>query len=610
MARRTRSRIPGKDDEKRKLLTSLDPADFPALVGDILYFSKGHRQVKVMDGPGDGCRDIQSVDKDKSAVITQCKCFADPEKLVGSSDANELIVALTKFGHARGILATTGRFSPQLKREFTDNFPTLHLDWMDGADIVDEVFSNPVLFRAWVSGTSIGRETVFVKIPFVVRRALDDVRIELKDTALADGVTIESGCATKLDSFERFRPPEAIEWSESFGPSLFCNALLSSSSPDLHALESLHVLAADKLFSGTKEVLIVRFGSPYVVPTKNPDFEKGFQIPGYVPRSYIVRPMKPAMDERDYIVLSLPSWIWPHYLSVAEGDWGNWQALDNQRWCHIEVQGPAFPTSQQSRICRMLGDSKRRELRDAQAVFITATEDVCTHVLQNCTVEPDVQCANGPGGGLLGWTFQEKEGRDERRAAVLQFLQSEASIEMLSIEDAIHVTSRSGNPLVPSPAGETYYPAELVWEYDSLPSPHYLKGRACAFIEFWKLPCDVKTARSTLSSMSFELPDGWTLFMDCKSGPKTKQTFPMFSVSVPCPLESSTNEIVNDVARRVDEVFMALGAELRAAWPEAYRATSEFWEAEVRFPAGVYVSTDHGFVRRDWELEEDEEGDD
>ena len=52
MPRGTRSRTPGKDKQKRKLLVSLSPVDFPSLVADILYFSKGHRLVRVMDGPG------------------------------------------------------------------------------------------------------------------------------------------------------------------------------------------------------------------------------------------------------------------------------------------------------------------------------------------------------------------------------------------------------------------------------------------------------------------------------------------------------------------------------------------------------------------------------
>lgn len=176
MPRATRSRTPGKDHEKRKLLASLRPVDFPALVADILYFSKGHRHVKVMDGPGDGCRDVQSVDKDEVEVITQCKCFQDPDKTLGSPDASELIVALTKFNKKRGTLATTGRFSPQLKREFTDSFPHLHLDWMDGADVVDEVFSNPLLFRTWVTGDTMGRETIYIKIPFIVRSVTTGLR--------------------------------------------------------------------------------------------------------------------------------------------------------------------------------------------------------------------------------------------------------------------------------------------------------------------------------------------------------------------------------------------------------------------------------------------------
>src|SRR6185437_12605084 len=72
------------------------------------------------------------------------------------------------------------------------------------------------------------------------------------------------------------------------------------------------------------------------------------------------------------------------------------------------VRGPSFPNSTKSHICRMIGDSKRRELSDAQAVFVTATHDVCSRIVEGCSVDPDVQCANGPGGELLGWEFRAK----------------------------------------------------------------------------------------------------------------------------------------------------------------------------------------------------------
>lgn len=610
MPRGTRSRTPGRDELKRQLLASLSPADFPSLVADILYFSKGHRQIRIMDGPGDGCRDIQSADKDDIAVLTQCKCFEDPNKSVGSPDANELVVALTKFGRKRGFMATTGRFTPQLKREFTDNFPDLHLDWLDGADIIDEVFSNPLLFRAWVSKDTITRETVYVKIPFIVRRTTDDTTASMEDAVLSDWLTVESGQWIEVGSLERYRPPESVGWREAFGPAVGCAAVLSTSPPDLHALERLHAEVLEKLFEASTEVLIIRFGIPYLVPTKKPEFEKGMRVPGFSPRSYVVRPGRPVMPEHDFLLLESPKWRFPADLSVAEGDWGNWQTVDNQRWCHVEVSGPSFPNSTQSQICRMIGETARRELREARAVFATATRDDCERLVQDCAVAPDRRSPNGPGGELLGWFFKNKKERDAQRTTVIAAIERHGSVDTLDLEDAIHLTSRSDDPLVPSPAGEQYYPAQLVWDYADLPSPHYLKGRSCSFVEFWNIPTDLATAREELDRISFRLLNGCEIYVECNRGPKTKKIFAMFSVRVPWPIDRSTTEHVEEKSTLIDDVFVHIADTIRAVWPHAYCATSEFWETEVRFPAGAYIPTDKGLVRSSWWPEETEEGDD
>lgn len=563
-----------------------------------------------MDGPGDGCRDIQSADRDEIAVLTQCKCFEDPNKSVGSPDANELVVALTKFGRKRGFMATTGRFTPQLKREFTDNFPDLHLDWLDGSDIVDEVFSNPLLYKAWVTKDAIARETVYVKIPFIVRRTRDDAAAGVQDVAISDCLTVEGGESIELGSLERYRPPESVGWAEAFGPRVSCAAVLSTSPPDLHALEWLHSEVLEKLFGVSTEVLIIRFGIPHFVPTKNPEFEKGIRVPGFLPRSYVVRPGQQAVPEHDFLLLKSAKWRFPADLSVAEADWGNWQTADNQRWCHVKVDGPSFPNSNQSEVCRMIGESRRRELRDARAVFVTAPLEDCERLLRDCAVAPDLRSPNGPGGELLGWFFKNEEERDPPRAAVIAAIGRQPSVETLDLEDAIHLTSRSDAPLVPSPAGETYYPAQLVHDYTDLPSPHYFKGRSCSFVEFWSVPADLATAREELDRMSFRLRNGCEIYVDCKNGPKTKKVFAMFSVSVPWPLDRSTTEHVEEVSAFIDDAFVDIGNTIRTAWPDAYCATSEFWETEVRFPAGMYIPTDKGLVRSTWWPQEIEEGDD
>lgn len=583
MARATRSRTPGKDADKRKLLATLKPPDFPSLVADILYFSKGHRHVKVMDGPGDGCRDIQSQDKDETSVITQCKCFEDPDKSVGAPDANELIVALAKFGRKRGIFATTGRFTPQLKREFTDSFPGLHLDWLDGADMVDEVFSNPTLYRAWVAGDGMGREKVFVKIPFVVRRAKDDSPLQIEVRDLGDGLLIQHS-SIDIGALERFRPPKSVHWSESLGRSVRCSALLSQCPPELHATEDLHAQVIARALNTLADVVTVRFGIPHLVPTKTPEFRKGFRLPGFAPQSYVLRPGKPAMIEKDFLLLTLPEWHWPSRVHALQAEWANWQSEDGQRWCHIEVNSPSFPNSTQSEICRLIGESERRQLREAEAIFMTATRDVCERVLAACSVDPDVQCPNGPGGELLGWKLRDDKTRDSDRDVVQKAIAGESGIELLDIEDAIHITARSDDPLVPSPSGEHYNPATLSYEFDHLPSPHYLKGRSCVFVEFWKIPDDVETAKQKLASMSFPAPEGLRVWIDCKRAPALDQTLPMVTVTVPCPIEASANEVVRDTAPKADAAFKTIAKILTGTWPDACCATGEFAENEIGLP--------------------------
>lgn len=583
MGNGTRSRTPGKDSEKRKLLATLKPTDFPSLIGDILYFSKGHRHVKVMDGPGDGCRDIQSQDKDAIVVLTQCKCFEDPEKTVGSPDAHELIVALTKFGRTRGVLATNGFISTPLKREFTDNFPNLELDWIDGGDVVDEVFSNPTLYRAWVVGNAMEREKVFVKIPFVLRGAADDQPIEIADHDLGDGLVVQGRSSIDHGALETFRPPSSVHWSESLGRVARCASALSQFPPELHATEDLHA----KVIAGalnTTDVVTVRFGIPHLVPTKTPEFDKGFRIPGFEPRSYVLRPNKPAMTEKDFLLLRSPEWHWPSRVHALQAEWANWQSADGQRWCHIEINSPSFPNSTQSQVCRMIGESERRHLREADAIFVTAPLEVCDRVQVSCSVEPDVECANGPAGGLLGWKFHNPKTRRVDRETVEKALADEPTVERLSLDDAIHVTALSDDPLAPTPSGEHYDPATLMYDFDHLPSPHYVQGRRCSFVEFWKVPDDVEQARKKLDSMSFSIPDGLTHWIDCKEGPTLKQTFPMIVVGVPCPIAASTNEIVEEASKKAEEAFVAIAAALRSTWPDAECATREFARHEIGLP--------------------------
>jgi hypothetical protein len=110
-------RTPGTPAEKLVLLRGIDETSLPHLVADILYFCRSHRRVTVVDGPGDGRRDVSSTTPDGTAHLAQCKFHGDVTTAVGARETDELPVALLKFGCKSGLFVTTARLSPQSKRE-------------------------------------------------------------------------------------------------------------------------------------------------------------------------------------------------------------------------------------------------------------------------------------------------------------------------------------------------------------------------------------------------------------------------------------------------------------------------------------------------------------
>ena len=83
----------------------------------------------------------------------------------------------------------------------------------------------------------------------------------------------------------------------------------------------------------------------------------------------------------------------------------------------------------------------------------------------------------------------------------------------------------------------------------------------------------------------------------------------MLYLKPPWPIDRSTTELVQEIAADVDAAFRTIATTMQTVWPGAYCATREFWEEEVRFPAGAYAITKQGLVPLAWP-EPEEEGDD
>lgn len=193
----------GKPSEKLKYLSGLNEKDFPFLIGDILSVHYKHNNVKVMDGTGDGKRDIFSLDPQGNKVITQCKFHYDFTKTSGSSETDEIVIALNKFSYTNGFFCTSGKLSPQSKREYLDNYKNFNLNWLEGHEIVDIVLENNILRKIWFENEKIHLVNNKVSIPFILRKLPEDKLFEYE---FSKNLTLSKGVVLGIDNNKHIDP--------------------------------------------------------------------------------------------------------------------------------------------------------------------------------------------------------------------------------------------------------------------------------------------------------------------------------------------------------------------------------------------------------------------
>src|SRR2546425_851294 len=136
-------------DELRESLTrALSASALVQLTADLLQ-AKHHSNIRVMEGPGDGGRDIHSIDAESRPHLTQCKYHLDSSHTCSSRELSELPMAMTKLGYNRGLFVTSAKISPQAKREYLNDYPDIILDFLDGGELAKEVLANGMLTALW-----------------------------------------------------------------------------------------------------------------------------------------------------------------------------------------------------------------------------------------------------------------------------------------------------------------------------------------------------------------------------------------------------------------------------------------------------------------------------
>jgi Restriction endonuclease len=620
------TRLPGSPTEKLKFLKGLDERTLPYLIGDILYFQHNHDQVKVVDGPGDGKRDIHSILSSGEKHITQCKYHQHYESTVSSREADELVIALMKFGAKKGLFVTTTRISPQAKREYLDNFPGFEMKFMDGIDIVDAVLSSPILYSVWVDGDSIILAKNSLSLPFIIRNVERDYPIQ--DLALSTqtlkklSITFEKDYISR-ESFQPYRKPSKVISSE-FGTSISCYKAIVSGAFTLNEIDEI-LDGISQLIGHTMHQLldrtnILRVGIPSLtqVIKREKDNNKDCIALSFIsPRSYIISQSGILVSEKDWILVKKSSndWHFPGNLSSMGAQWAGWYSKYFDCMLMLRI---SYPISNESDYFHQLQeDLKIRSLECS--LYLIGTIKTCDEFLESLEPDrkPNLNLPYGIGGKMLAWihpkilsdsgAIQRNNGEHEYIVddEILNFQSTiiivnnqfeEFSITKISFAKARHIAAVEGYELLPEVKYRSMDSADLVHYFSDLSSPANLEDRDATFVWMWDVQASPSEVLHILGNETISFPFHTNLFWDVKRGSSTNKTFLMTSLTFSIPVHISTDDFLKQHKEILEQGAETLTNRIKSLWTDATCSTKYFWSKEVGFTFNEEGIFDHPFV--------------
>ncbi|HEJ7120905.1 restriction endonuclease [Serratia marcescens] len=598
-------------DSRYKLSGSLNPNSLPVLAADILKWSLGHTKVRILDGPGDGRRDILSITPEGIQHLTQCKHHSDDSKSVSSRETDEIVIALAKFGVKSALFFTNGRISPQGKREYIDNFPDYSLDYIDGDLMLQYVEESPLLSRMWLHGSTLGMITQRLLIPFIIRNISDDSTVKLNTTQY-EGVANFWG---SRELFEPFRP--SIK-SGGVGD-LSANSISGERRLSLTELPiAIANMKQDVLqtLKGSYTGVTVRFGKSALINPKSKNEDDNIWIGGIEPESYIINFNGEIKTEKEWLLPEMgEDWQFPENISVAEVEWAGWFSENHDAFLMYELRWPYVTGSNQS--IEIYEHSEREAVN--QSLFVAVNDEQLELIRQDLVPQPDWFESLG-GKTVLGWLHpylchNEKEQQRSVKIedgkyipfhpeAEIFFVEAENirhQLKKMGIDEfeparAIHLAAALARPLVYTKSYDRAPAVQILEYYDNIPSPSYLLDRSMTYLQMlesvdesvFEVDIDIRTLEA-------QLPDGLTLKLDVKMGRRTERLFAMVMLTAKSIGPESATHHANRLINLVSNMTPSLKEIIGSIWPGAVLATKRFWRDEV----GMFFE-DGKFIGRPW----------
>jgi hypothetical protein len=604
-------------------LQHLDFHKFVDLTADLLAV-RGHSNLRITDGPGDGCRDIHSTDKYGNKHLTQCKFHEDRSKTASSLETGQLPLGLVKFGYKNGTFVTNAKVSPQAKREFLNDYPGYSMSWIQGDDLAREVFDSLLLRALWYDGESVDRITFRAAVPILVRDLVRDKPISLQvATAIKSPFRIRDGdlevevtlreASLEKERFSPYRTPNMKTRSEGWHPwGRIVEASISGVLP-LAGMESVIKVLGDTLTANltscpewTYPLFAMRLGRPYITPLGGESAGTRQDLP--IDTTTSVTHQGSTFEEFDWLLPGDDSgWVIPQRISASIADWVRWYHPQLDVCLNLELLSPPDDTA--------LGSVAERQAYSRkwwnESLFALVDPEVASRLESEGVCEPTEVIEWYGGQQLLTWLHgnlepgfrplleEPEDGTDplpnpfeaDSETSRAFFEDLEARLESFDVtiiapEKARHMIACIRADPFPELDLIYYRPVDLICHWGTVPSPVDPRARHFEFVCVWMLSGKVKGGDiedwgMLLETMMEELShlpiEKWFIDVDTLFG-----DYLIIHLLLPvADFAKDTDAILADLQAVVENSTAEIHQGVTTLVPTAQRATGYFWQWEI-----------------------------
>lgn len=594
--------MPGKPNDKLEYLKGLNEKDFPYLIADILAVHYKHNKVKVVDGTGDGKRDIFSIDIRGNEVITQCKYHYNFSTTSGTNETDEIIIALSKFDCYHGFFCTSGKLSPQGKREYLDNYKNFELNWLEGHEIVDIVLESPILRKIWFENEKIHLTNNKIAIPFILRTLPGNTNFSFEFTIasiLSDNINLELQYK-KLINPKQLNPLSRIDIRKStmgldniFGYLITLTGNVLFNSIDDVKQELIDKIIDDNNTHSESCYIALRFGVPYI-PEDRESYRsyKNEKMSFPINSETFIVQKGTVITENNFLIEVTPKWKLPNRIHMSQLSNFCFYNQELNIVLYIEYTCDADPELHPY-VERQL---EIRKIIWSKSLFVVGNNDL-SEIFDSSP--PDSIYDYGPNGKLACWEhpvpisypaditeFERYLSHDEFETNKKKIIEiaNHYNLNIVDWEIASKIVAINNEDPFPSKPQTTYRLIDIFEEYNTIPSPINPNNRTLTFESVWvisnhdddKLDNKIDCLENLFNNMVYSNFFNFTIDKETTSSIYLRGTYSPTTISY-----LSTFDNIRQLEDQVKKAFEEVEKIIKNVFAETIRCTKSYWLSEL-----------------------------